>query len=59
MTTNQDNIIYTVKHNVGVININRPEKANSFNFALLEELFNGLNEFDRDKKVKCIIINYE
>ncbi len=56
MTTNQDNIIYTVKHNVGVITINRPEKANSFNFALLEELFNGLNEFDRDKMVKCILL---
>ena len=53
---NQGNILYTVKSGVGIININRPEKANAFNFNLLEELYNSLIEADNDEKVKCILL---
>ena len=49
-------ILYEVKHRVGITTINRPEKANAFNFDLLEELYNKLIEADRDIKVKCILL---
>ena len=53
---NQGNILYEVDHRVGIITINRPEKSNSFDFDLLEELYNKLIEADRDNKVKCILL---
>ena len=53
---NQGNILYTVKSGVGIITINRPEKANAFDFNLLDELYNSLIEADKDRKVKCILL---
>ncbi len=45
----QSNILYKVKHSVGIISLNRPEKGNAFNFDFLEELYNKLIEADKDK----------
>lgn len=53
---NQGNILYTVKSGVGIITINRPEKANAFDFNLLDGLYNSLIEADKDRKVKCILL---
>ena len=52
----QGNILYTVKRNAGIITIDRPEKANAFDFNLLEELQSKLSEADKDRKVKCILL---
>lgn len=51
---NSGNILFSIKRNVGIITINRPEKANVFDLNLLEELHNRLIEFEENQKVKCI-----
>ena len=41
---------------VGLIRLNRPQQLNALNTQLMEELATGLEEFDRDPNVGCIVI---
>jgi enoyl-CoA hydratase len=41
---------------VGIITFNRPEKLNAYNRALMAEFDSVLTRFERDEKVKAIII---
>ena len=52
----QDFILYEPKGRIATITINRPDKANSCNVAMLKLLHENLIEADRDEKVRCIIL---
>jgi enoyl-CoA hydratase len=49
------NIIYEKSDAIAIITLNRPEKLNAFNPALIKELYDALGEADRDETV-CVII---
>jgi len=46
----------TRENNIGVIQLNRPNILNALSFALMSELVNGLEELDKDKAVRVIIL---
>jgi len=50
------NILVTRENNIGVIQLNRPNVLNALSFALMAELVNGLEELDKDKAVRVIIL---
>ena len=50
------NILVTRENNIGVIQLNRPNILNALSFALMSELVNGLEELDKDKAVRVIIL---
>ena len=50
-----ENVIVEKEGNIGIITLNRPP-ANSVNFALLEDLEKALNQFEKDKEVRALII---
>lgn len=53
---NQELILYDVKGYLATITINRPEKAHAFTIEMLKALHSRLEEADKSKEVKCIII---
>ncbi len=42
--------------NVGIVTLNRPKELNALSMALIKELADALEDFDRDDAVHCIII---
>ena len=53
---NQEFILYEIKGRIATITINRPDKANSCNVAMLQLIHENLLEADKDEKVRCVII---
>jgi len=41
---------------VGIVKLNRPQAMNAFNTLMLKELFDALDEFDRDANVGAMIV---
>jgi len=54
--SNPELILYEVKGRIATITINRPDKANSCNIAMLQSIHEGLINADKDEKVRCILI---
>jgi len=54
--SNQKLILYEIKGQIALITINRPDKANSCNVAMLKKIYENLIDADNNEKVKCIII---
>ncbi len=54
--TDQELILYEVKGRIAIITLNRSEKANSCNVAMLMRIHESLIDADNNEKVKCIII---
>ena len=50
-----ENVIAEKEGNIGIITLNRPP-ANSVNWALLEDLEKALDQFEKDKEVRALII---
>ena len=50
------NIKTEVNGSVGVATLNRPEALNALNTALLNELADALETWDRDSEVRCMIV---
>lgn len=50
-------IIVNVRDHVGEIALNRPEKRNALNKALLDELLRTLVKYDADDNIRCMIIS--
>jgi len=50
-----ENVIVEKEGNIGIITLNRPP-ANSVNWALLEDLEKALDQFEKDKEVRALII---
>jgi enoyl-CoA hydratase len=51
-----ENILVEVRDHVGLIQLNRPKALNALNNALLHELMDALEAFDRDESVGAIVI---
>ena len=54
--SNPELILYDVKGRIAIITINRPDKANSCNVAMLKQIHESLIKADQDEKVKCLLI---
>ena len=54
--SDQELILYEIKGRIATITINRPDKANSCNTQMLQSIYEGLIDADRDEKIKCILI---
>lgn len=52
----QDFILYDPNGRIATITINRIDKANSCNVAMLKSIHENLLKADKDEKVKCIIV---
>ncbi|MFX1311445.1 MAG: enoyl-CoA hydratase/isomerase family protein [Promethearchaeota archaeon] len=53
---NQELILYDIKGQIALITINRPDKANSCNSAMLKKIYENLIDADNNERIKCIII---
>ncbi|MGE5140012.1 MAG: enoyl-CoA hydratase-related protein, partial [Rudaea sp.] len=51
-----ENVIVSTQDAVGVVQLNRPKVRNALNSALMNELVQALEEFDRDDAVRCMIL---
>lgn len=49
-------IIYNVENSIAEITLNRPEKRNALNDALINALKNALNEANQNEELKAIVI---
>lgn len=54
--SDQELILYEKKGRTATITLNRPDKANSCNSTMLEAIYNGLEDADKDEKIRCILI---
>ena len=53
---NENNILYETEGRIGLITINRGDKAHAFNVQMLKTLYKKLEEADNADKIKCVII---
>jgi enoyl-CoA hydratase len=53
---NYSNIVVETRGRVGLITLNRPKQLNALNDALMDELQDALNAFDRDEAVGAIVL---
>jgi enoyl-CoA hydratase len=51
-----ENIIVETKGRVGIIRLNRPNALNALNRALIAELTQAIEAFDRDSAIGCLLI---
>jgi enoyl-CoA hydratase len=51
-----ENIIVETKSRVGIIRLNRPNALNALNRALIGELTQAIEAFEKDKNVGCMLI---
>jgi enoyl-CoA hydratase len=50
------NILTETRGKVGLIQLNRPQAMNAFNLAMLKEVFEALEAFDKDESVFVIVV---
>jgi len=51
-----ENIIFSVKDNIALIQINRPKAYNALNSAVNREILSALDEIDADKSIRVLIL---
>src|ERR687886_714871 len=56
MNNESKSVIYAVEGNVARVTLNRPEKRNALNDALIAGLKESLREADRDESVRAVVI---
>ena len=49
-------LLTSLQSGTAVLTLNRPERANSFNFEMINELRKTLAEAEQDPQVRCIVI---
>ena len=49
-------ILTETRGRVGIVQLNRPQAMNAFNLAMLGEVFDALEVFDKDENVGAIIV---
>lgn len=49
-------VITETRGRVGIVQLNRPQAMNAFNAQMLNELFEALEEFDRDAAVGALVV---
>ena len=50
------NILTETREHVGLITLHRPQAMNALNYALLTELMDALDEFDKDEQIHVMVI---
>ncbi len=53
---NFETLIFETKKNIAYITLNRPDRLNSFDMKLGEELYNILKKITSDKKIRAVVI---
>ncbi len=56
MTMTYKTILTEIEGNIAIIRLNRPKALNALSHELMGELVEALNEFDRDDKIRVIIL---
>ena len=56
MTLTYRNILTSTEDQIGIVALNRPNVLNALNQELMTELVKALEEFDRDEKIRVIIL---
>ncbi|MBC2637815.1 MULTISPECIES: enoyl-CoA hydratase/isomerase family protein [unclassified Rhodococcus (in: high G+C Gram-positive bacteria)] len=56
MTLSGGDLLVTIDNQIGRIILNRPEKKNSFTVAMLEDWAQALREFQRDERVRVVVV---
>lgn len=51
-----ETIIYDVSDNVATITLNRPDKMNTFNWQMMEDLIDAFDRVDADDSVRAVIV---
>lgn len=54
--TTYKNILTSVEDNIGIVTLNRPSVLNALSHELMGELVDALEKFDRDDKVRAIVL---
>lgn len=49
-------ILTEIRGRVGLVQLNRPQAMNAFNIAMLREVFDALEAFDRDETVGAMVV---
>ncbi len=49
-------ILTEIRGRVGLVRLNRPQAMNAFNSAMLREVFDALEAFDRDERVGAMVV---
>jgi len=49
-------VLTETRGRVGIVQLNRPQAMNAFNIAMLTELFDALEAFDKDENIGAIIV---
>jgi len=52
-------VIYEMKNNIATVKLNRPEKMNSLNDDLADDIREAMHKADHDKKVRVIVLTGE
>lgn len=50
------NILTQTRGRVAIVQLNRPQAMNAFNIAMLSEVFDALDAFDKDENIGAIIV---
>src|SRR6185503_10504920 len=56
MTNETQDVLYTVQGSIATLTLNRPEKRNALNAAIIEQLKSSLRKANDDASIKAIII---
>ena len=56
MTTETQEVLYTVQGSIATLTLNRPEKRNALNAAMIEQVKSSLRNANNDASIKAIII---
>ncbi len=59
MPDNYDSIKCRRENGVGVLTLNRPKQYNALNVEMMVEVMDALADFERDKDVRCLLIDAE
>jgi enoyl-CoA hydratase len=51
-----ENIVVSVEGPIGLVQLNRPKVLNALNGALMTELADALEAYDRDEAIRCIVV---
>jgi enoyl-CoA hydratase len=49
-------VLTETRGHVGIVTLNRPQAMNAFNTTMLNELFDALEDFDKDEKVGAMVV---
>lgn len=49
-------VLTEIRGRVGIVTLNRPQAMNAFNITLLRELFDALEDFDKDERVGAMVV---